>query len=82
MAARLRSRGPGITILHTDPRFDVKKSPVAGLKHVDENEVLAASSSNTGINTNIFAVDMDDVRDRVEEIEWVRYAHRPARSAG
>jgi cell division septal protein FtsQ len=41
---------------------------------VDDNEILSRIQLNTGINTNIFTVDMDDVRTRVEQIEWVHHA--------
>jgi cell division septal protein FtsQ len=63
----------GHTYLHTDPRFDLKKITVSELKHVDDSEILGRVQLNTGINTNIFAVDMDDVRTRVEQIEWVHH---------
>jgi cell division septal protein FtsQ len=64
----------GYHYLHTDPRFNLKRVTVSGLKHVDDNEILSRIQLNTGINTNIFTVDMDDVRTRVEQIEWVHHA--------
>jgi cell division septal protein FtsQ len=63
----------GYHYLHTDPRFNLKKITVSELKHVDEDEILARLHLNTGTNTNIFAVDLEDVRARVEQIEWVHH---------
>ena len=63
----------GYTYLHTDPRFDLKKITVSDLKHIEDNEILGRVQLNTGTNTNIFAVNMDDVRTRVEQIEWVHH---------
>src|SRR3954464_13321657 len=63
----------GYHYLHTDPRFNLKKITVSELKHVDEDEILARLQLNTGSNTNIFAVDLQDVRARVEQMEWVHH---------
>jgi len=63
----------GYHYLHTDPRFNLKNITVSGLKHVEDSEILGRIQLNTGISTNIFAVDMDDVRTRVEQIEWVHH---------
>jgi cell division protein FtsQ len=60
--------------MNTDPRFNLKNVTVSELKHVDDNEILSRIMLNTGGNTNIFAVDMEDVRARVEQIEWVHHA--------
>ena len=56
----------------TSPRFEVKQLAVSGLKHVQENEVLARAGFEIG--TNVFVVDLDELRSRVEEIRWVRHA--------
>jgi cell division septal protein FtsQ len=64
----------GYHYLHTDPRFNLRKVTVSELKHVDDNEILSRIRLNTDGNTNIFAVDMEDVRTRVEQIEWVHHA--------
>src|SRR5262249_13848505 len=37
-----------------------------------ENEVLAKARFDVG--TNVFRVDLDGIRERVEELDWVRYA--------
>jgi cell division protein FtsQ len=58
--------------LRTAPRFEVQKLAVSGLKRVDENLVLAKAGFELG--TNVFAVDLDEIRQRVEELRWVRYA--------
>jgi cell division protein FtsQ len=47
---------------------------VLGLTRVDDTDVTARIKLRTDRNTNIFAVDMEDVRARVEQIQWVRYA--------
>jgi cell division protein FtsQ len=60
--------------LHTDPRFNLTKVTLSELKHVDDNDILSRIRLNTDGNTNIFAVDMDEVRARVEQIEWVHHA--------
>jgi cell division protein FtsQ len=59
---------------HSDPRFSVKQVSVAGLSRVSENDLMSRVKLRTDSNTNIFAVDMDEIRMRVEEIQWVRYA--------
>jgi cell division protein FtsQ len=58
--------------LRTAAVFDVKKLSVSGLKRVDENQVLAEAGFEVG--TNIFKIDLTDVRQRVEGLQWVRYA--------
>jgi cell division septal protein FtsQ len=63
----------GYHYLHTDPRFNLKKVTVSELKHVDDNEILGRIQLNTAGSTNIFAVDMEDIRARVEQIEWVHH---------
>ena len=60
--------------LHADPRFNLKKVSVNELKHVDDSDILSRIRLHTDGNTNIFSVDMDDVRTRVEQIEWVHHA--------
>jgi cell division septal protein FtsQ len=64
----------GYHYLNTDPRFNVRQISVLGLKHVAEDDVMGRIKLNTQSNTNFFAVNMDDVRDHVEQIPWVRYA--------
>jgi len=59
---------------HTDPRFNLRQVSVQGTKLVAEEEVMSRIQLNTQSNTNIFAVNMDEVRVHVEEIPWVRYA--------
>jgi len=59
---------------HTDPRFNLRQVSVQGTKLVAEEEVMSRIQLNTQSNTNIFAVDMDEVRAHVEQIPWVRYA--------
>ncbi|HEY2379724.1 MAG TPA: FtsQ-type POTRA domain-containing protein [Terriglobia bacterium] len=61
-----------IVYLTTDSRFEVRKLSVSGLKRVEENQVLAKAGFETG--TNVFRVKLDKIRDRVEQLPWVRYA--------
>src|SRR6516162_10708597 len=56
----------------TDSRFEVQKLSVSGLKRVEENQVLAKAGFEVG--TNVFRVDLEEIRKRVEELDWVRYA--------
>jgi len=58
--------------LRTAPRFEVQKLSVSGLKRVAENEVLAKARFELG--TNVFRADLNQIRERVEELDWVRYA--------
>src|SRR5262245_744645 len=61
-----------VLYLRTTPRFDVRKLSVVGIQHVQESQVLAKGGFEVG--TNSFRVDLDEVRQRVEELDWVRYA--------
>jgi cell division septal protein FtsQ len=61
-----------VVFLTTDARFEVQKLSVSGLKRVEENQVLAKAGFEVG--TNVFRVNLDKVRERVEELPWVRYA--------
>jgi cell division protein FtsQ len=61
-----------VVFFTTDARFDVQKITVSGLKRVDENQVLAAAGFEVG--TNVFRIKLDTIRERVEELPWVRYA--------
>jgi len=61
-----------ILYLRTAPRFEVHKFSVTGLKHVRQSEVLANAGFEVG--TNIFRVNLREMRKHVEELDWVRYA--------
>jgi cell division septal protein FtsQ len=52
--------------------FAVQQVSVAGVERLKENEVIAAAELQSG--ANIFAVDMDAVRDRVEKLRRVQHA--------
>jgi len=58
--------------LRTNPRFEVRELSVSGLRRVKENQVI--ERANFDIGTNVFAADLDQIRRRVEEIQWVRQA--------
>ena len=61
-----------VVYLRTAPRFEVQTLSVSGLKRVQENEVLAKAGFQLG--TNVFRANLDEIRERVEELDWVRYA--------
>jgi cell division protein FtsQ len=61
-----------VLYLKTAPRFEVEKLSVSGLRRVDENQVLAQAGFELG--TNVFKLDLDEMRERVEQIQWVRHA--------
>jgi cell division septal protein FtsQ len=54
------------------PRFEVQKLSVSGVKRVQENDVLAKAGFEVG--TNVFGVDLNEIRERVEALDWVRHA--------
>jgi cell division septal protein FtsQ len=62
----------GIVFLTSNPRFEVRKLSVSGLKRVEENQVLA--KAGFGVGTNVFRVKLDEIRRHVEELQWVRHA--------
>jgi cell division protein FtsQ len=61
-----------VLYLRTAPRFEVEKLSVSGLKRVDEDQVLAKAGFEVG--TNVFAANLEEIRERVEQIQWVRHA--------
>lgn len=61
-----------VVYLRTAPRFEVRKLAVSGLKRVDENSVIASAGLDVG--TNVFAVNLAEIRERVEQLRWVRHA--------
>lgn len=58
--------------LRTASRFEVLKLSVSGLKRVDENQVIAKAGFEVG--TNVFKVNLEGIRKKVEQLQWVRYA--------
>jgi cell division protein FtsQ len=62
----------GIRYLRTAPRFEVRQLSVSGLKRIDENQIV--SRANLEIGTNVFVVDLDEMRERIERLQWVRHA--------
>lgn len=65
----------GYTILHymrTSPRFAVQTVSVMGLNRVEEKRVLQQAGVKGA--ANVFSVDLEDVRQRVEGLTWVRFA--------
>ena len=61
-----------IAYLAVAPRFEVKKLSVSGLKRVEENQIIAKAGFEVG--TNVFKVNLQEIRKRVEELQWVRHA--------
>lgn len=62
--------------LHTAQRFEVKALAISGfggpLKRVTEDQVAGRAEFDVG--SNVFRVDLNAIRERVERLEWVRYA--------
>ncbi|HEX5000184.1 MAG TPA: FtsQ-type POTRA domain-containing protein [Terriglobia bacterium] len=64
-----------VRYLRTSSRFEVRRLVPQGLKHVTETQVLAAAGGDGfEMGMNVFAVDLDGVRARIEELRWVRHA--------
>src|SRR5215471_7517261 len=62
--------------LRTAARFEVKALAISGfdapLKRVTED--LIASRAEFEVGTNVFRVDLQAIRERVERLQWVRFA--------
>jgi cell division protein FtsQ len=58
--------------LRTSPRFEVHQLSVSGLTRVSENEVI--ERANFDLGTNAFDVNLEQMRQRIEGLQWVRYA--------
>jgi cell division protein FtsQ len=58
--------------LRTSPRFEVRQLSVSGLHRVSESEVI--ERANFDLGTNAFAVDLEQMRQRIERLQWVRHA--------
>jgi cell division protein FtsQ len=61
-----------VVYVRTAPLFEVKKLAVSGLKRVEENHVIASAGIEMG--TNIFAVNLAEIRERVEHLQSVHHA--------
>jgi cell division protein FtsQ len=61
-----------VIYVRLSPVFQVKKLTVTGLKRIHRSQVMAKTGFDLG--TNVFRVDLDEMRNRVEELDWVRYA--------
>ena len=61
-----------VLYLRTSQQFEVKKITVSGIKRLRQNQVIAKAGFEVG--TNAFRVSLDEIRERVETLEWVRYA--------
>jgi cell division septal protein FtsQ len=61
-----------ISYLVSAPRFEVKRLSVTGLKRVEENQIVAKAGFEVG--SNVFRVDLPEIRKRVEDLQWVRHA--------
>ena len=64
----------GYRYLHADPRYSLKQVTFKDLKRVEAEDILTRIQLKTEGNTNLFAVDMEDVRTRVEQMAWVHHA--------
>jgi len=61
-----------VKYLRLSPRFEVKKVLVLGWKRVTETQVL--TQADVPNNANVFTVDLAAIRERVERMQWIRYA--------
>jgi cell division protein FtsQ len=61
-----------VDYLYTSPRFEIKKVSVAGLNRVQEPHVLA--QADLPDSANVFSVDLEGMRERIEGLKWVRFA--------
>jgi cell division protein FtsQ len=61
-----------VQYLQTSSRFEVKKVLVLGGKRVTETQVL--TQADVPDKANVFSVDLAAIRERVELMQWVRYA--------
>jgi cell division protein FtsQ len=61
-----------VQYLRTSPRFEVKKVLVLGWKRATETQVL--TQADVPDKANVFSVDLAAIRERVERMQWVRYA--------
>ena len=69
-----------VSYLYTSPRFEVKRlSVVRTQTRGAERRCLLKSVSK--IRTNVFSVDLEQLRLRVEGLQWVRFAHSATRSS-
>src|SRR5262245_18319027 len=58
--------------LAATPQFEVKKLSGSGLRRVDENQIIAKAGFEVG--TNVFRVNLAEIRKLVEEVALVRHA--------
>jgi cell division septal protein FtsQ len=61
-----------IHFLRTSPRFEVKKVVVLGWRRETESQIL--TRADVPNKANVFSVDLDAIRERVEQMQWVRNA--------
>jgi cell division protein FtsQ len=61
-----------VVYARTTPRFEVQKLSVSGARRIPETEVIAKAGFEAG--TNIFRINLEEMRSRVEELSWVRHA--------
>src|SRR5262249_37816779 len=63
-----------VRYLRTSSRFKVHEVVPVGLKHVSAGQALAAAhGGDFEMGMNVFAVDLEGMRKRVEELRWGRY---------
>ena len=61
-----------VQYLRTSPRFEVTNVRVLGWTRVTETQVLA--QADVPNRANVFSVDLEGIRGRVEKLQWVRHA--------
>jgi cell division protein FtsQ len=60
--------------LRTAPRFEATRIVPRGMKHLTEGQIAAAALPVVDEGVNVFALDLEAIRMRVEALTWVRHA--------
>jgi cell division septal protein FtsQ len=61
-----------VRYLRTAERFAVKHLSIVGAERLTHEQIMAGAELEVG--ANIFSIEMDAVRERVEGLRWVRHA--------
>jgi cell division protein FtsQ len=61
------------TLLHS-PQFQIAVKEAQGLRHISENQVLMKVKAFEGQEKNIFALNLDQLRQSIEQLPWVQEA--------
>lgn len=62
------------TVLFYSPLFDISSEEIRGLQHISENQIAEKVKVFEDQNKNIFALDLDGLRQSIEQLPWVKEA--------